>query len=257
MGEPTVIYEARDGIARITLNRPEAMNAFNRALLAELKDCLNRAANDNSTKVVILSGAGGKAFSAGADLTELVEYKKAEEHRDHFGGVASIIATLEQLPQPTIAAVKGYALAGGCGLAAACDIVIATEDSIFGTPEINLGLLPMIIMAPIVRAVGTRKAFYLMITGERISAEEAMKMGLVNEVVPPDKLEERVMQISEKIASFSTAAIKMGKEGFYNMLGMNYTQSIKYLREVVSICSMTDAAKESIRAFLERKRKKK
>jgi methylglutaconyl-CoA hydratase len=190
MSEPLLLIDRRpDGSAWITLNRPAVHNAFDDRLIVELAAELTRLAEDPTTRVVVLTGSG-KSFSAGADLTWMrrtATYGDAENLAD-ARALAKLMATLNELPKPTIARVSGAALGGGTGLVACCDIVVASAEAVFGTTEVRLGLIPSVIGPYVVAAIGVRQARRLMLSGERIAAAEAARIGLVHQVVAADAL---------------------------------------------------------------------
>jgi methylglutaconyl-CoA hydratase len=194
MTEPLLLTDRRpDGSAWVTLNRPEIHNAFDDRLIADLTAQLTRLAEDPAVRAVVLTG-GGKSFSAGADLNWMrrtASYGEAENLAD-ARALAQLMATLNELPKPTIARVNGAALGGGTGLVACCDIVVASVEAILGTTEVRLGLIPSVIGPYVVAAIGVRQARRLMLTGERIGAAEAARIGLVHEVVETDQLDSAV-----------------------------------------------------------------
>ena len=196
MSYETLLVDAKDGIASVTLNRPEVRNALNATLIRELEQALAELEADPAARVIVLSGAGDKAFCAGADLKGVGERGTTLQARESFGGLARILEAMARMKTPVIAKVHGFALAGGCGLAAGCDIVVAADDAVFGLPEIKIGLLPLIVMAPILRSAGRKRAMLMILSGEQMSAREAYEMGLVSRLVPradlsPERSEER------------------------------------------------------------------
>jgi len=255
MQTPELLVEKKDHVTTLTLNRPEVRNALSVNLMQDLVTALEEADTDGETRVVILKGAGEKAFCAGADL-RMVSEKGAQgimELRKHFSYYADIIQTLADIGKPVLAAVRGYALAGGCGLAAACDITIASEDAVFGVPEVNIGLWGMIINVPLFRCVVMKKGLELFMTGRSIDAREADRIGLVTKVVPNDRLDEEAAELAQTLASKSPLALKLGKEAFYASQDMEYRRAIQYLREMITILGATEDAKEGISAFLEKR----
>lgn len=248
-----VLVEKHNGVATVILNRPDARNALNKALVAELARALEAMDQDPEVKVLVLRGAGDRAFCAGADLKEVLGHTSIFEYREHFGGMVTVFERMTRLSKPVIAAVHGYALAGGCGLAAACDLVIASEEAVFGLPEIKLGLLPLMVMAPIFRSVTRKKGLAMVLTGEQISARQAEGMGLVTLVVPKVQLDETVREMAERMAGLSPTALALAKEAFYTMTDMEYTKSLRYLRELITITSLTEDVKEGIAAFYEKR----
>lgn len=242
------------GVRTLTIDREARRNALDRATLDELVAAIEAAAGDPCVRVLVLRGAGSKAFSAGADLEELLAHRTLDDRRRHFDGVARVIAALHEAPQPVIARVQGYALAGGCGVAVAADFTIAAESAVLGLPEIGIGLLPMVVSAPILRATGSRKAVLdLVLTGRRVTAREAHSLGLVTRVVADDRLDEEVATLAGQLAASSPAALRLGKEAIYTMSEMEYGAALRYLREMIVLTAMTEDANEGIRAFFEKR----
>ena len=189
------------GVRTITIDREAARNALDRATLDELEAAIAAAATP-AVRVVVLRGAGSQAFSAGADLKELLAHQTLEDRRRHFDGVARVIRAMHELAAPVIARVQGFALAGGCGVAVAADFTIAAESAVFGLPEIAIGLLPMVVSAPILRATGSRKTVLdLVLTGRRVRADEALRLGLATRVVPDDRLDAEIDALAGKIVA--------------------------------------------------------
>lgn len=243
------------GIRTLTIDREARRNALDRATLDELEGAVLAAAADPGVRVVVLRGAGSAAFSAGADLEELLAHQTIDDRRRHFDGVARVIAAMHRAPQPVIARVQGFALAGGLGLAVAADFTIAGEGAVLGLPEIGIGLLPMVVSAPILRATGSRKVVLdLVLTGRRVSAAEARELGLVTRVVPDERLDEEVAGLAAQLAGLSAAALRLGKEAVYAMAEMEYGAALRYLREMIVLTALTDDAREGMRAFLEKRK---
>jgi len=241
------------GVRTLTIDRAAARNALDRATLDELEAAL-AAARAPEVRVVVLRGAGTQAFSAGADLKELLAYQTLEDRRRHFDGVARVIRAMHDLAAPVVARVQGFALAGGCGLAVAADFTIAGESAVFGLPEIGIGLLPMVVSAPILRATGSRKVVLdLVLTGRRVGADEARALGLATRVVPDERLDAEVDALAAQLASLSPAALRLGKEAIYTMAEMEYGAALRYLREMIVLTAATEDAQEGIRAFLEKR----
>ena len=245
----TLLTSTEAGVARITLNRPDARNALSRTMVQELEAALAAAEADTAARVIVLAGAGDKAFCAGADLKGVGDRGTTLQTRESFGGLARILETMSRMRTPIIAQVHGYALAGGCGLAAGCDLVIASEDAVFGLPEIKVGLLPLVVMAPILRAVGRKRGMLMILSGEPVSAREAFEMGLVSRLVPRADLERETAALAAKLAGFSPTAVALAKEAAATIQDMDYGKSLRYLRELITLVGMSDDAKEGIAAF--------
>jgi enoyl-CoA hydratase/carnithine racemase len=241
------------GVRTLTIDREAARNALDRATLDELEAALADCARD-AVRVVVLRGAGTQAFSAGADLKELLAHQTLDARRRHFDGVARVIRAMHELAAPVVARVQGFALAGGCGVAVAADFTIAGESAVFGLPEIGIGLLPMVVSAPILRATGSRKVVLdLVLSGRRVAAEEALRLGLVSRVVPDERLDAEVDALAGRLAALSPAALRLGKEAVYTMAEMEYGGALRYLRESIVLAATTDDAREGIQAFLDKR----
>ncbi len=215
MDYTNVMVEKRDQIGFITLNRPQAMNTFNIPFARELNDALEEMENDPEVRVVVID-ANGKHFSTGISLDEFKD-KTSKEYREFIHLMDEHNHTIARMKKPVIASVKGYALANGAGLSFACDLTVAAEDAKFGTTAINVGLICLGPAAPLARNVGLKKALEMVLTGDIISAAEAQRLGLVNKVVPADKLEEATLELAAKLAAKSPLALQAGKSGLYAM----------------------------------------
>jgi enoyl-CoA hydratase/carnithine racemase len=249
----TLLTSCEGGVARIVLNRPEVRNALSRTLIEELGRALAAFEADAAARVIVLSGAGDRAFCAGADLKGVGDRGTTLQARESFAGLARILDAIPKMRTPVIAQVHGYALAGGCGLAVGCDLVIASEDATFGLPEIKIGLLPLIVSAPILRAAGRKRGLLMILSGEPVSAREAFEMGLVSRVVPRERLDEEVDALATKLAAFSPTAIGLMKEAAATTQDMEYGKALSYLRELLVLVGMSDDAKEGIAAFFEKR----
>jgi enoyl-CoA hydratase/carnithine racemase len=245
----TLLTSLEDGVARITLNRPEVRNALSRTMIQELGAALAAAEADPAARVIVLSGAGDQAFCAGADLKGVGDRGTTLQARESFSGLARILEAITTMRTPVIAQVHGFALAGGCGLAAGCDLVVAAEDARFGLPEIKVGLLPLIVMAPILRAVGRKRGLLMILGGEPVSAREAFEMGLVSLLVPRAELAERTIALARRLARASPTAVGLAKEAAYTIQDMEYGKSLRYLRELITLVGLSDDAREGIAAF--------
>jgi enoyl-CoA hydratase len=248
-----VLYEKKGAIAYVTVNRPKVLNALNAPTLKDLLTALEDARDDTAVRGVILTGAGNKAFIAGADISELARVTAFEaEQSSRFG--QDVLDLIENLGKPVIAAVNGFALGGGCEAAMACAIRIAVESAKFGQPEVTLGLVPGgggTQRLP--RLVGKGRALQLILSGEMISAQESYRIGLVNEIVPPSDLIARAEAILNKIASNAPIAVKLAIEAANK--GMETSQSEGLLLEAAyfGLCAATEDKKEGTSAFLEKR----
>ena len=248
-----VLYDVGDGVARITINRPERRNAMSWDVIRGIRGHLAQAKADADVRVVILTGAGDKAFCAGADLGGMGKGAGFLDLHDARGELARLFEDLWSLGKPTIARVRGYALAGGFGLALACDMVIASDDSQFGTPEIDVGLWPYMITLPLVRSMPPKKALELMLTGKRVAADEAERIGFVNRVVPADALDEAVDSLAAALANKSPAVMKLGRDSFYAVWDAPAADALRLLHSQLTITTQTEDSREGITAFVEKR----
>lgn len=245
-----ISYEVRDGVAKITLNRPP-LNVMTTEMILEIKNALTDAGKREDAKVVVITGSG-RAFSAGADVKDHMP-DKVEAFMKAFN---DLFATILDLDKPVIAAVNGYALGGGCELAIACDLVVAASNAQIGQPEISVGVYPPVAVVLMPRLLGWFKAFELVMTGDSISGEEAARIGLVNKAVPPEKLEEEVGKLASKLLEKSPAVLKVAKKALRVAGGV---EDAKKLLQSVSDIYMnelmrTEDAVEGLKAFLEKRK---
>ncbi|MEV5825149.1 enoyl-CoA hydratase-related protein [Spirillospora sp. NPDC052242] len=254
--DETVLYTVGERVARITLNRPDARNALSDRMIDELLDAFERAKNDDDVRVIVLTGAGDRAFCAGADLGGLGARQAdgrsvADSAAIRESAPFRLFTAFPKLGKPIIARLAGHAVAGGLGLAAACDLVIAADDVKLATPEVNVGLWPMMIMAIINRNVVPKQAFKLYYTGARITAAEGREIGLVTEVVPRDGLDARVDELARTIAAKSPLGLRRGRDAFFAIEGRPLEDQVEHLLgELVRLAGSEDA-REGIAAFLE------
>jgi enoyl-CoA hydratase/carnithine racemase len=248
-----LLYDVAGGVARVTINRPERRTALSWTVMTELRQAFAAARADDAVRVIVLTGAGDKAFCAGADLTGMAAGAGFAELHDARGELARLFREMWDLGKPIIARVRGYALAGGFGLALACDFVIAADDAQFGTPEINVGLWPYMITVPLVRSMPPKKALELMITGRRVGATEAERIGFVNSVVPVDELDGAVDRLAAEIASKSPAIVKLGRDSFYGVWDQSGDEALRLLHTMLTITTQTEDAAEGIAAFAEKR----
>jgi enoyl-CoA hydratase/carnithine racemase len=253
-GGGDVLYESSEGIARLTINRPNRRNAMSWEVMRGLREGLARAKKDSGVRVVVLQGAGPDAFCSGADLGGMVgEEEGFLALHESRGTLPSLFDDLWTLGKPTMARVQGWALAGGFGLALACDLVVASERARFGAPEINVGLWPHMITVPLVRSMPPKKALELMLTGRIVDAAEAERLGFVNRVVPHDSLDATVDELATTLASKSLAVMKLGRDGFYAVWDMEARDALAHLHALLSLNSQTQDAAEGVAAFLEKR----
>jgi len=246
--ECIILEKNGDGIAQITFNRPEAYNALNIQTRAEFTEAMNDVTNDDSVKVIVLTGAG-KSFIAGSDIKEMQATTPIMAHN-----IVRLGEIIENCPKPVIAKINGFALGGGCEVAMACDILVAHEKAKFGQPEINLGIIPGGGGTQrLARLVGMAKAKELIYTGDMIKADEAERIGLINKVVPIDELDACVQEIAEKIAKKSTIAVKLCKAAINRGAQVGLESGLKYERELYSISLTTEDKQEGVAAFVEKR----
>lgn len=243
-----ILYSVSEGIARVTLNRPEKRNALDAQMIAELKDALAAAMD---TRVVLLRGAGAD-FCSGADLAALSRENGILEGLAYARSIGELFVQMRRHPRPIVAAVTGRALAGGCGLATACDIVLAAESAQFGYPEVNIGLVPAIVMAILRRSVPEKRAFELIAGGEAIGAPAALEAGLINRVFPDTEFEDSVSAWISKLAAKSASAISLSKRLLYHMDAMAFESAIEAGVEVNAIARMTDDCRRGLERFLKK-----
>ncbi len=244
----------RDGhCGIITINRPEQRNALNTAVLQELTAAFRTSMADSTVHVIILTGAGDRAFCAGADLNQFVEDIPIDTRAANLHAFVDLFSTMHHATKPIIGAVKGHALAGGLGLALSCDIVIAADHATFGTPEIGIGLWPMMIMSIINRHVGPKRSMELYLTGRRLTAQEACDWGLVNTVVPGSEVLKAARERASSLEGWSASILTMGREAFQHIDALDFDRSLEYLHgKLVQLASSSDA-REGAKAFLEKR----
>jgi methylglutaconyl-CoA hydratase len=256
MSEALLVSERRpDGSAWITLDRPQIHNAFDERLIAELTAALAALADDDGVRAVVLTGAG-RSFSAGADLNWMrrtATYGEAENLAD-ARALAKLMASLNELPKPTIARVNGAALGGGTGLIACCDIAVASAEAVFGTTEVRLGLIPSVIGPYVVAAIGARQARRLMLSGERIDAAEAARIGLVHAVVAADELDSAVATVLDHLRRGGPAALAAAKRLVHDLAGRPITPELidDTARRIAALRASAEA-REGLASFLEKR----
>ena len=247
-----IIFEADGEIARITMNRPEKRNALSMAHMQELTSCLKAIGESREASVVVLAGSGA-AFCAGHDLSEMIG-RDPDFYRHIFDVCCELMETVQAIPQPVIAKVHGVATAAGCQLAATCDLVVAAEEARFATPGVKIGLFCSTPMVALSRAIGQKKAMEMLLTGDFISAQEALAEGLVNKVVPAEDLEAEIRKLAEKITGASPLVVGVGKQAFYHQIDMPVEQAYAYTKEVMSFNASFADAQEGMCAFLEKRK---
>jgi enoyl-CoA hydratase len=250
--EGPVRSQVEDGQALLTIDRPGARNALSPEVVQALRAALARAEADPAVRVVVLTGAGDRAFSAGGDLGALPEAGFLAGHalRREY---ATLLEALSGSPLPIVARVNGHALGGGLGLVLACDLAVAVDSAELGTPEIDVGLFPMMVLAWLQRHVGRKRARELVLTGDRLKAEDALRWGLVNRVVPRGELDAATRELASRVAGKSRAILALGKSSFRAAEDMSLSQAMDFLAGQLSLNLGTEDAAEGITAFLERR----
>jgi enoyl-CoA hydratase len=247
-----VTYEIQGPAARLTINREAARNALSPAVLTGLLEGLDKAEADPAVRVVVLTGTGVKAFCAGGDLGGMADgFLAGHEGRRSYG---ALLMKLQGCSKPTIARLNGHALAGGVGLVLASDFAIGSSEAQLGLPEIDRGLFPMMLLALLQRHVGRKQALQLLLTGERISAAEAVQLGLLNQAVDPAGLDAAVDALAGKLAGKSQAILKLGKRAFLAAEDLPLAQAIELLAANLSINVLAEDAAEGVTAFLEKRK---
>ena len=254
MGYETILYDvAESGVATITLNQPDTRNALSAELLGELIEALESAKQDPDVRCIVLASSHEKVWSSGANLAGFGA-DVALVHK-HLGSqrFIDVFRLLGELGKPSICAAGGHVLAGAFGIALACDLIVAKEGVTFGTPEINVGAFPFMIMALIYRNVPRKKTNELLLLGERIDAREAERIGIVNKVVSADEFEAAVKEWATKLASKSPLIMRLGKDAMFRQLDMAFADALDYLRSQLSLAMSTEDIVEGVTAFFEKR----
>jgi enoyl-CoA hydratase/carnithine racemase len=247
----TIAFETKGSVALITLNLPDKRNPIGTRACGELVHVLARIKDDPTLRSVVLTGAG-KVFSAGGDLSQFAGAPGVVDTIPP-ASMVDLFPAMHALGKPIIAMVNGHALAGGLGLMVACDLVMCSEAAELGLTEINLGLWPMMITAEIVRSIGRKKTLEMMLTGERISAREAERIGLVNRVVAPDKLVTETMALAEQLAAKSPSAMRLGLQAFYDTQDLDLRPALEKLQGQLGAVLATEDAAEGLQAFFQKR----
>ena len=247
-----IVQPSNRGISRIRLNQPTTYNALSLNTLTSLIECFKNFHDDEKTKVIIIEGSG-KGFSAGHDLKEINFLKGKPDYKKLFDLCSELMMMIVNNNKPVIAKVHGAAFAAGCQLVATCDLALSTNDAIFATPGVNIGLFCSTPMVAVSRNVSRKKTMKMLLTGKPINAQHAKEIGLINDHFKNSRLEEEVSKLAETIASKSNKVVKIGKKAFYKQLEMPLSEAYKYTSEVMSENMMALDAKEGISAFLEKR----
>lgn len=256
MSYTTILYSVADKVGTITLDRPDKRNAFNAVVVAELTDAFTRAAQDDAVKVIVLA-ASGDVFSAGADLGYLqsLQQNTFDENVADSQKLMALYKLMYTLPKPIVAKIEGHAIAGGCGLATVCDFSFAVPEAQFGYTEVKIGFIPAIVMVFLLRKVNERNAKHLLLTGKLISANDAEQYGLINAVVPKDKMDNAVAGLcAELISQTSRVAVATTKSMIAAVQEMGLEEALQYAAEMNAKARATDDCQYGIRSFLEKKK---
>lgn len=253
MAYDTLRYDVADGVATIALDQPETRNALSDELFADLQAAFEQARDDDAVRCVVLTSTHDRVFSAGANLSGFAADVPLVHKHAGIARFPKLFTTIGQLGKPSICAANGHVLAGGLGVALACDLVIAKEGVTFGTPEINVGVFPFMIMALIYRNVGRKKTNELLLLGDRIDAHEAQRIGLVNKVVPADEFDAAVADWARRLAAKSPVLMRLGKDAIYRQQDMPFEDALDYLRSQLAIAFSTEDIQEGVKAFFERR----
>jgi methylglutaconyl-CoA hydratase len=248
-----ILYSVDQAVARITLNRPDKRNALDDQIINEMKHALDEAARDASVRVVVVCGAG-KDFSSGADLAALRRISEASvtENVADARNFAEMFLAMRRHPRPIIAAVRGRALAGGCGVATACDLVLASESAQFGYPEVNIGFIPAMVMVILRRNLSEKRAFELITRGEVIGARAALEMGLINRVFADEEFDAQVEAYVNQMATKSASAMSLAKNLLYHMDAMSFESALEAGVQLNAITRMTEDCKRGVERFLKK-----
>jgi len=246
-----ILYSVEQATARITLNRPDKRNALDDQIINEMKHALDEAARDASVRAVLVSGAG-KDFSSGADLAALRKISEASvtENVANARNFSEMFIAMRRHPRPIIAAVRGRALAGGCGVATACDLILASESAQFGYPEVNIGFIPAMVMVILRRNISEKRAFELITRGEVIGAQAALEMGLINRVFADDEFDAQVESYVNQLVSKSASAVSLAKNLLYHMDAMSFEAALEAGVQLNAITRMTEDCKRGVERFL-------
>jgi enoyl-CoA hydratase/carnithine racemase len=243
-----ILFDREGAIAVVTMNRPDRRNALSLEHLEELLACFRAIGEDRALRAVVLRG-NGPAFSAGHDLSEMID-RDGDFYQRLFGVCAQVMETIQSIPQPVIAEVHAMATAAGCQLVASCDLAVASTEARFATPGVKIGLFCTTPMVALTRAVGAKKAMEMLLTGEPISAAEALSAGLLNRVVPPAELRAATRALADRILASSSFVVGLGKKAFYRQIRLSQADAYAYASQVMCENAAADDAQEGMSAFL-------
>lgn len=250
--ENDVRYEVSAGIATLTIDREAARNSLSADVITGLRAGLARAEGDPAVRCIVITGAGQRVFCAGGDLGGMAQdgFLSGHEGRRQYG---QLLLALQSVARPTVARINGHALAGGLGLVLACDLAVAVDSAGFGTPEIDRGLFPMMVIAFLQRHLGRKRALELALTGDRLTAQQALEWGLVNRVVPAANLDATTLELAQKLGGKSLAILALGRRSFFTAEDLPLGQSLEFLSSQLSLNVLTDDTAEGVTAFLEKR----
>src|ERR687893_451729 len=253
MTDSPVRYDVADGVATVALDDPDTRNSLSDAMLDGLVEAFEQARDDDAVRCVVLTSSHEKVFSSGGNLDGFAA--DVPLVHKHFGTelFPELFALIGRLGKPTICAANGHVLAGALGLALACDLIVAKDGARFGTPEINVGVFPFMIMALIYRNVGRKKTNELLLLGEQISAEEAERIGIVNRVVAADEFDAHVNEMAQSLARKSPLLMKLGKDAMFRQQDMAFADALDYLRAQLALAFSTEDIQEGVKAFMEKR----
>lgn len=246
-----LLREVDGWLCVLTMNRPERRNALSLELMREMIEAFGETGKDRSIRAVILA-ANGKAFSAGHDLSEMTN-RTVSDYREIFTVCTELMEAIQAISQPVIAQVQGVATAAGCQLAATCDLAVASEEAVFATPGVRIGLFCTTPMVALTRAIGRKRAMEMLLTGNPISAETAAAWGLINRVAKSGELANETRALASQIASASGLTVSVGKSAYYSQIDLSQSQAYAYAREVMTMNALAEDAREGITAFLEKR----
>ncbi len=248
-----VLVETLDRVCTVTINRPEARNALNDQVLSGLIQAFSNAEVDPGVSVIVLTGAGEKAFCAGGDLGKFMDDSQGQD-TGQKGLFVQLFTAMYEMSKPIVARVNGPCLAGGFGLALACDMIVASDRSVFGTPEIKVGLWPMMISAILYRDMSRKRANELMYTGRTLRASEALDWGIINAAVPVEELEQKLRDVTQQLGASSPLILGMGRRALATSMDMPYLEALRYLQDQLGLVLATEDASEGIKAFFEKRK---
>ncbi len=248
-----VLVQVRDAIATVTLNRPEQRNPLSASMMQDLRSALAWCKSSPEVAVVVLTGAGDRAFCAGADLGGFSGTASTLELHHGRHALADLFMEMAELGKPILGRINGHALAGGFGLACACDLLVAVDTATFGTPEINVGVWPMMIQAVLSRNVPRKVLLEMVMLGERWTATQLQQYGVINRVVPAERLDAETQSLAASLAQKSTAIMRLGRDSFYRQQDMDFPAALEYLHSLVTLVTLTEDSAEGRKAFFEKR----